>query len=78
MLLKEEKDSDDRLRAQFRNKWTRIPSANLTAPMVQEFSKYRNVLEKAGNADIIVTKKLGDSRRDIEKLSKSTVSDNAG
>ncbi|VDM47013.1 unnamed protein product [Toxocara canis] len=52
-LLNEEKESDDRLRAQFKEKWTRMGSERLTAPLHQEVGKYRGILQAATNADLI-------------------------
>ena len=43
-LLKDEKDTDDSLRAQLREKWTRVSSEKLTPPLVQELGKYRGIL----------------------------------
>ncbi|VDK84872.1 unnamed protein product [Litomosoides sigmodontis] len=50
-LLNEEKESDDRLRSQFKDKWTRMASDQLTAPLHQECGKYRGILHAASNAD---------------------------
>uniref|UniRef100_F1KVB4 Apoptosis-linked gene 2-interacting protein X 1 n=1 Tax=Ascaris suum TaxID=6253 RepID=F1KVB4_ASCSU len=68
-LLNEEKDSDDRLRAQFKEKWTRMTSDKLTAPLHQEVGKYRGILQAATNADQIVKQKMDENREAIKLLS---------
>uniref|UniRef100_A0A915BQU5 MHD domain-containing protein n=2 Tax=Parascaris univalens TaxID=6257 RepID=A0A915BQU5_PARUN len=70
-LLNEEKDSDDRLRAQFKEKWTRMASDKLTAPLHQEVGKYRGILQAATNADQIVKQKMDENREAIKLLSLS-------
>ncbi|KHN82501.1 Apoptosis-linked protein [Toxocara canis] len=68
-LLNEEKESDDRLRAQFKEKWTRMGSERLTAPLHQEVGKYRGILQAATNADQIVKQKMEENREAIKLLS---------
>ncbi|VDK46269.1 unnamed protein product [Anisakis simplex] len=68
-LLAEEKDSDDRLRVQFKDKWTRMGSDKLTAPLHQEIGKYRGILQAATNADQIVKQKMEESREAVKLLS---------
>uniref|UniRef100_A0A914X123 BRO1 domain-containing protein n=1 Tax=Plectus sambesii TaxID=2011161 RepID=A0A914X123_9BILA len=69
-LLTEEKQSDVQLRAQFKEKWTRMASERLTEPLWQEIGKYRGILDTAANADNIVRTKLDANRRGLELLSK--------
>ncbi|VDN82687.1 unnamed protein product [Brugia pahangi] len=68
-LLNEEKGNDDRLRSQFKDKWTRMTSDQLTAPLHQECGKYRGILHAASNADETVKQKLEENGEGIKLLS---------
>uniref|UniRef100_A0A915PJX6 BRO1 domain-containing protein n=1 Tax=Setaria digitata TaxID=48799 RepID=A0A915PJX6_9BILA len=68
-LLNEEKENDDRLRSQFKDKWTRMSSDQLTVPLHQECGKYRGILHAASNADETVKQKLAENREGIVLLS---------
>ncbi|KAL3998585.1 Apoptosis-linked gene 2-interacting protein X 1 [Acanthocheilonema viteae] len=68
-LLNEEKENDHRLRSQFKDKWTRMASDQLTAPLHQECGKYRGILRAAFNADETVKRKLEENREGIRLLS---------
>ncbi|KHJ42964.1 BRO1-like domain protein [Trichuris suis] len=70
-LLNEERASDEQLRSQFKEKWTRMPSEKLTEPLWQEITKFQNVLDAAKNADSIVQQGLSQHFEGIEKLSKT-------
>ncbi|VDM96515.1 unnamed protein product [Thelazia callipaeda] len=70
-LLSEEKESDDRLRSQFQDKWTRMTSDQLTAPLHQECGKYRGILHSASSADETVKQKLNENKEGIKLLSAS-------
>ncbi|EJD74895.1 apoptosis-linked 2-interacting protein X 1 [Loa loa] len=67
-LLNEEKGNDDRLRSQFKDKWTRMASDHLTAPLHQECGKYRGILHAASNADETVKQKLEENREGIKNM----------
>lgn len=68
-ILNDEKETDNKIRNQFGVKWTRVPSEQLTVPLIQELGKYRGILNTAANADGIVRKKFGENARGIELLS---------
>ncbi|KAI1724665.1 BRO1-like domain-containing protein [Ditylenchus destructor] len=70
-LLKDEKENDDNLRNQFRDKWSRVPSDKLTTPLQQELGKYRGILNTASSADNVVRNKFDANRRGIELLSQT-------
>ncbi|KRX27433.1 Apoptosis-linked interacting protein [Trichinella nelsoni] len=69
-LLNEEKESDDQLRLQFKEKWTRMASEKLTEPLLQEIRKIQEVLESAKKADETIRQKLQTHSAGIETLSK--------
>ncbi|KRZ28668.1 Apoptosis-linked interacting protein [Trichinella pseudospiralis] len=72
-LLNEEKESDDQLRLQFKEKWTRMASEKLTEPLLQEIRKIEEVLESAKKADETIRQKLQTHSAGIETLSKVEV-----
>jgi len=57
-MLREEKDSDDKLRAQYKDKWNRTPSDKLTSTFTTNASKYRSIINTAQDADSIVKDKF--------------------
>jgi len=73
-LLNEEKQEDDAMRSQFKGKWSRLPSSNLTQPFVNELAKYNSMLKTAKEADMSISRKYADNSRGIEILSTSEVS----
>lgn len=70
-LLNEERQSDDQLKAQFRERWNRTPSLKLTEAFTSNITKYRQILSNASNADNVVKSKFESHRRGIELLSRS-------
>uniref|UniRef100_A0A0R3RFX1 BRO1 domain-containing protein n=1 Tax=Elaeophora elaphi TaxID=1147741 RepID=A0A0R3RFX1_9BILA len=76
-LLNEEKENDDRLRSQFKDKWTRMASDQLTAPLHQECGKYRGILHAASNADETVKQKLEENKEGVKAAIPSLDSSNA-
>ena len=69
-MLNEEKSSDDALRAQFKERWSRLASEKLTDPLWQEIGKFKGILETATAADGIVRGKFAKCRDAIELLSR--------
>lgn len=70
-MLNEEKQADDTLRQQFKEKWTRTPSESLTEMFRSNSAKYRQIINNAIQADGIVREKFDKHKRCIELLSKS-------
>lgn len=70
-MLDEERDSDNQLRTQFKERWTRLPSDKLTEMFRTNARKYREVITNAIAADKTVHKKFEDNRKGIQLLSLS-------
>ncbi|XP_022903763.2 programmed cell death 6-interacting protein [Onthophagus taurus] len=71
-MLNEEKQSDDALRAQFKDRWNRTPSEKLTDMFRSNSAKYRQIINNAIDADKIVREKFETNKEGIINLSKST------
>ncbi|XP_075232004.1 programmed cell death 6-interacting protein-like protein AliX isoform X2 [Lycorma delicatula] len=69
-MLQEEKASDDQLKEQFKERWTRTPSDKLTETFRVNTSKYRELVNNAIQADKTVRDKFEAHKRGIELLSE--------
>ncbi|CAF3634704.1 unnamed protein product [Rotaria sordida] len=71
-MLDDEERGDTELRNQFKERWTRTTSPQLTAPLREEAKKYMDIIQNAINADKIVQEKFRMNRDAIVLLSKQT------
>lgn len=58
-MLRDERESDDKLKTQYKDKWNRTPSSNLTSGFTSNAGKYRTIIENAKQADGKVREKYG-------------------
>ncbi|XP_003694269.1 programmed cell death 6-interacting protein isoform X1 [Apis florea] len=68
-MLQEERESDDQLREQFKDRWTRIPSSRLTEQFNTTLRKYREIINNAVAADKVVREKYENHKEGMEILS---------
>ncbi|KAG8310621.1 Rhophilin, Rho GTPase binding protein [Homalodisca vitripennis] len=69
-MLNDERQSDDQLREQFKDRWNRIPSVKLTETFRSNMQKYRTIIDNATQADKTVRDKYETHRRGMELLSE--------
>ncbi|XP_017877925.1 programmed cell death 6-interacting protein [Ceratina calcarata] len=68
-MLQEERQSDDQLREQFKERWNRTASSNLTQQFHTTLRKYREIINNAVSADKIVREKYETNKEGMEILS---------
>lgn len=73
-ILMAEEESDNKLRDQFKERWTRTPSTKLNTFWKDNISKYRTIIQNAMDADNKVRVKVKQHREKIQLLC-STESD---
>lgn len=71
-MLRDEKESDDQLRNQFSERWTRIPSDRLTETFRANMAKYREITNNAMQADKVVRDKFESHHQGMELLTKGS------
>ena len=71
-LLREEKTSDEQLKAQFKDKWTRTSSDKLTGTFNANAQKYRTIINNATDADKVVREKFDSHKDGFEMLAKGS------
>jgi programmed cell death 6-interacting protein len=69
-MVRDEKESDDQLREQFKERWTRTPSDKLTETFCGNMAKYRDIINNAMQADKLIRDKFETHRRGMDLLTK--------
>lgn len=70
-MLEEEERSDNELRANMKDKWTRTPSRQLTEYLHSEVKQYDTILENAIKANKVIETKYAKNKDGIQLLSRS-------
>ena len=70
-MLNAEEESDNSLRSQFKEKWTRLESNKLTSNWKDNIAKYRSIIQNAIDADNKVRQKFAAQRDRIHLLASS-------
>ncbi|TSK31382.1 Programmed cell death 6-interacting protein [Bagarius yarrelli] len=70
-ILNDEEATDNELRAKFSQRWNRTPSGDLYKPLRAEGGNFRNVLDKAVQADQVVKERYNTHCEMIALLCKS-------
>ncbi|CAH2040054.1 unnamed protein product, partial [Iphiclides podalirius] len=70
-MLREEREADESLRAQFGARWSRSESASLTESFRANAAKYAQIIDNAVRADAIVQQKFQQHKENIALLSSS-------
>ena len=70
-ILMAEEESDNKLREQFKERWTRTPSNKLNTFWKDNISKYRTIIQNAMDADNKVRIKVKQHREKIQLLCSS-------
>lgn len=73
-MMTQEAESDQSLREQFKERWTRVPSDKLTGAWKDNITKYRNIIQTAIEADNKVRAKFNDQREKIRILTEGAES----
>uniref|UniRef100_A0A8D0H0P9 Programmed cell death 6-interacting protein n=1 Tax=Sphenodon punctatus TaxID=8508 RepID=A0A8D0H0P9_SPHPU len=76
-LLDEEENTDNDLRTKFKERWQRTPSNELYKPLRAEGANFRNILDKAVQADKLVKERYQTHRDTIALLCKPEADLNA-
>ncbi|XP_041459788.1 programmed cell death 6-interacting protein-like isoform X1 [Lytechinus variegatus] len=69
--LDDEEQSDRQMKERFKDKWSRVPSPQLTTALREESKKYKTILDNAVQADTVVKGKYNENRQFIVILTKS-------
>ncbi|OQR67538.1 programmed cell death 6-interacting protein-like [Tropilaelaps mercedesae] len=70
-MLDDEEQSDNVMKSQFRERWTRHPSTKINQTMRDTVNKYRSIIDKAVAADQVVQEKFQRHRYSIMLLGGS-------